>query len=501
MILELSIRNYAIIEDLTLEFGPGLNVLSGETGAGKSIVVGAIGLLLGARASSDHIRTGEEEAAIEARVDLSRSEDLRQRLREADLDAGGEIVLRRVVTRQGKNRVYVNGRMVQLGLLREIGEELINVYGQHEHLKLRHPERHTEILDEFGGLTALRDEVEQAHRKAATLRSELDRINRAERDRAQREDFLRFQIAEIGGARLEPGEEEVLRTRRSAILNAKHMLELIAEADDGLYSAEGSVHEVLARLGDRAREAAAVEPGFSRVAELLSQAGTLAEEAAAEVRDLEERFQFEPGDLEAAEDRLAAINGLKRKYGSDIPAVLDYLEKAKKELDEITGRAKTREDLCSELASHEQVLSQKAALLTGKREKAARALGATVEKELAFLDMARTRFEVRLVPRTRSEDAEGDAGAPEGQRIGPRGAEEAEFLVSPNPGEEPRALLRVASGGELSRIMLALKRVVSTADFIPSLIFDEVDAGIGGRVAEVVGEKLRHLAMTTRCSA
>jgi DNA repair protein RecN (Recombination protein N) len=489
MLLELAVTNVAIIDRLVLEFRPGFTALTGETGAGKSILIGALDLLLGGRASADLVRTGEDEAVVEARFDVAGEADVKRLLSDGGFEGGDELVVRRSVSRLGRGKASLNGRMAPVALLRDVGTRLLNIYGQHEHQSLLSVERHLDLLDAFGGHGGLRAAVEADYAALSSLRDERARLETADRERAQREDMLRFQIAEIERAKLRAGEEDELRARRNVLIHVRKLREIVEEGERLLYQDEGAVHERLATYGRRVAEAVAIDADFAAAERAVAQALLHIEEARASLRDAEGRLEFDPGELQEIDDRVALVRELRRKYGADVPEVLAHLERARAELDAIAHSQERREALAREYEAARVRLFAGAESLTGARRAAADRLASALRKELATLEMKGAVFQAALAPIAAGEGI--DAG---GLVVGPRGADRAEFLLSANLGEEPRPVARIASGGELSRIMLALKRVLERSERVPTLIFDEVDAGIGGQVAEVVGQKLMKVA-------
>lgn len=491
MLRELNIKNFAIIDSLRVEFGEGLNVFTGETGAGKSIIVDALNLALGERASADLIRTGCDEAVVEAAfgLDSRASGDVLGLLKEQGIEAepGGDIIVRRVIASSGKNKVYINGSLATLSTLASIGAMLADIHGQHEHQSLLSPERQLEMLDAFGGLGHLREKAGQVAAGLRERRQELAVLEAGERERAQREDILRFQKNEIEAARLAPGEDAALVAEQTVLANAERLSMLASAAADALYTAEGSVLSDLKKAIGSLKEISSIDPRLAPVLELLESAYAQVNEAAREVSAYAERVEFDPARLEEVRDRLDLIQRLKKKYGGSIEEVIAFGEKAGEELIKIERGSDDAERLRVEIEALRTELTAIVHDLTKKRTSAARELEQKVEVELAHLGMKKTKFSVRI-----TQEAGDDTT--DGLRAGPNGSDRVEFLISPNPGEEPRSLAKTASGGELSRIMLALKTILVAGDSIPTLVFDEVDAGIGGAVAEEVGRKLRSIS-------
>lgn len=492
MIVELHIENFAVINRLSLAFSPGLNIFSGETGAGKSIMVGAVEFLVGGRASSDLIRTGEDEAVVEAAFDISGNPSVRAKLDELGFGAGDELILRRIIARSGRNRIFVNGRLATLSALEGVGEELVDIYGQHEHQFLLRPERHASILDAYGGLSSLCAQVASLYDRLMAAGSDLDKVIEQQRLKGEREELIDFQVKEIDRVRPELGEDERLESERRILRNAEKLYAAASGAEERLYSGEGTILEGLSALSRDLEEASAIDPVLAAPAEALTSAAAHVEDAALELRTYRDRVPFDPARLEEVEDRMAALGSLKRKYGGSIEAVLAHRESIEADRGEIASLAERIESLRHQRDELSRELMERVAELSERRSEASRSLSGAVEQELGSLRMAKTSFQAALEPRRTGLTIEG-AGDTQ-VRVGKTGLDRIEFLISPNPGEALRPLARIASGGELSRIMLALRRILVDIVTIPTLIFDEVDAGIGAAVAEVVGEKLREVA-------
>jgi DNA repair protein RecN (Recombination protein N) len=478
MLRELRIRNFAVAENVTVVFAPGLNVLTGETGAGKSILIDALLLLRGARAQTDLIRTDAEAATVEAVFELPKDGRAAAVLGDAGLAADdGEVVIRRELTRAGRHRAFVNDSPVTVALLERLGEHLVDVHGQHEHQRLLEPLRQLELVDRFADVDELAERVAGLFAKFRAAHAEVERTRGAERDRAQREDVLRFQISELDASRLRVGEEEELRVERRRLQHAERFAAGLAEVTALLAEDTHSVGHSLARamrvLGDLGR----LDPAFVAAGEGLEAAHIHVDEALATLRGLRDGLVDDPGRLEAIDDRLDALGRLKRKYGDSEAAMLRHREDAAAELERLAGHDEmlaAQERIVAELGAE---LTAAAETLSERRAAAATRLAARAEKQLRALGMERAVFRIAV------------ERAPAAQ-VSVRGLDTVEFALSTNPGEELRPLARVASGGELSRTMLALEAVLARADRVPTLIFDEVDAGIGARVAATVGETL-----------
>jgi DNA repair protein RecN (Recombination protein N) len=478
MLTDLIIKNFAIIENMHVTFRPGFNVLTGETGAGKSIIIDAVNLLLGGRARGEIIRTGEDEASVEAVFDLSEAALLEQKLVAAGLDDDGGLLVRRIVARSGKNRIFVNGSPIPLTQLRELIGGLVNIYGQHEHQNLQRTETHLELLDYFAGLQEPLAGYRSSFAAYQQLQKELNSLDLAERERQQRLDMLSFQQQELLNAHLKTGEDDELELERSLLQHAKKLTAATAGGYESLYAGQEAVCEKISVLSAQLEALQQIDPYLGALAASLQTNLYSLEDIASELRGYAEKLDFEPQRQQQVEDRLALLVGLKRKYAPTIAGVLEYLEKITTELDDLHDIEGRREQLQQQLQVQNGLLLEAGKHLRHLREKAAIALADTVEGELADLAMGRADFSIRLTP----------LPAPSAD-----GLESGEFYLAANPGEEAQPLAKIASGGELSRIMLALKRSVPEGDGIRTLIFDEVDAGIGGEAATAVGEKICRL--------
>jgi len=460
---------------------PGLNVLTGETGAGKSILIDALQLVLGARSSDDLLRSGADEAIVEAAFDLA-GDSCVEGLLEGEgiaVEAGEFLVLRRHLFRDGKSKAYANGRLTSAATLRALAQDLVDIHGQHQAQPLLEPRRHREVLDAYAGVSGEARAYRQTYGHWQGLRQEQEALLLAERERAQRQDLLEFQRREIESARVEPDEEEGLAAERAILVNHERLFSTVEQAYAAL---EESEEAILARLGAatiRVREAAAIDQRLQETLEALETAGLHLQEAARGLRDYRGGIEFDPERLDAIEARLHDIGKLKRKYGASIHEVLAHLESVRRDLLSLEQSEARRGELDQALAEVEQDLAARAEQLSAARRRAAHKLQEAILAELAELGMAKATFQVQV-----SRTALGEA------RFGQHGIDDVEFLISPNPGEHLKPLHRIASGGELSRIMLAIRTILATADRTPTLIFDEVDAGIGGSMAEIVGRKL-----------
>ncbi len=483
MIKVLRVRNLATIEDLEVRMEPGFSILTGETGAGKSIIIDAIRLVLGDKGSPELVRTGRKEASIEAVFDVSG----------APLDLGelpaaedGELLVQRQITDQGTGKAYVNGALVPVRRLREIGPTLVDIYGQNDHVFLLHLENHLRYLDGFLDDPALLRATAAAAQDLRRLVMERARLVARDKERDEKLDFVTFQLREIEGARLRPGEDADLLREREILRNAEKIAGLVDRALDVAYLREDSLIPLLSRLQAALNELASFDESFREFRPGLDDAAILLRDVADALVRFKDKRSEAPENPEAVEERLSAIEKLKRKHGGTIEAVLERLEALKKEQAALSGSRERLAEIETEIESRFEDYASLCERLGSRRAKAARELERLMEKEIGLLGMKKARFGVRLEA-TPPSSADGAA-------IRDQGAEDAEFLISPNPGEELRPLRRIASGGELSRVMLALKSLGKESEASKTLVFDEIDSGIGGKTAEFIAQKLRKLA-------
>jgi DNA repair protein RecN (Recombination protein N) len=487
MLEELHIQNFAIIDDLKVQFRPGLNVLTGETGTGKSILIGAIQLLLGGKAVPDLIRQGTEEAVVEGLFGLSASH--REALTSLGFAVSDQVILRRVISRSGRSRGYVNGQFCTLQMLADLGQSWVNIYGQHEHQLLLQPERNLDLLDAYGASGSLRENWEEVWKHWGQLKGDIQRAEARSKEAEAMKDLWEFQCAEIEGTNLVPGEEEALEQERKVLYHAHRIQEGLDRAEDALYGQRGSALERSQLVLRELEELKRIDEGLNEMVDILSEVTVSLEEAVRRVRDHRRRVEVDPGRLQEMEERLAEIQRMKRKYKGNIPEILHLADDLRSRLKELEQGEETLEDLLHQEVGLREAMLKQGLRLREARKNAGGSLSESVERELRDLGIDRPIFRVNISPLQDGEPL-GDSDS----RAGNRGMDQVEFLLSTNIGERPRPLSRIASGGELSRIMLALKRVLADAEQIPTLIFDEIDAGIGGAVAQVLGEKLNHIA-------
>jgi DNA repair protein RecN (Recombination protein N) len=500
MLEELRIRNFAIIDSLELSFAPGFNVITGETGAGKSIMIDALEVLLGARTDSAFVRAGADRALIEGvfTLDGLSREVVQAVLRREELpdDDVSYITLSREVRENRRSTARINGVTVNADLLREIGEALVDVHGQSDHLSLLKPATHIDLLDRYADLMEMRVAMGALVDKVLHVRQEIRKLVEDEAALQRRADRLRSDIEDIEAARLQPGEEDELRAERTRLANSEQLATLTSEAfmalmGDDSASEQISAVDLLMQVSVALGKLANIDPALKEQSEMADLLSEQAQELAGVIQDYGETVEYNPARLDDVEERLEVINRLKRRYGPTIEAVIEYAEKSRAELDSIENSEERLETLRAEEDKLLRYIGEMGQKISRMRQQFGQKLSASVVRELADLRMEHTRFEVAI---TYKDQADGCYVDDRRVHFTHNGIDHVEFMMSANPGEPLRPLAKVASGGETARIMLALKRVLSLADQTPTLIFDEIDQGIGGRVGGVVGEKLWSLA-------
>lgn len=500
MLLRLRVSNFAIIDQLEVAFEPGLNLVSGETGAGKSILVNALALVLGARGRSEVVRTGARSAEVEALFDIADDPEVRRRLRDAglgrDTDPDGdpepesELVLRRVIAGNGRTHAYANGRLATGAQLSALARGLVSISSQHEHHALVDPGTHLDFLDAFAGLLGLREQVADCHESLLRLTAEHERVRQQSAGRSEHEDLLRFQLSEIDACDPRPDELDSLLEERERQRHAERLSSLAAGAEHDLYAGDDAISSRLARLADELRDASSLDARLAAAAEQVEGAQAALEEAARELGNYGRNISSDPERLAEIEERVAALQRLQRKYGGTLAAVLEHRERARAELEQLSDSDQRISELESELDTALVAARKTARKLSSARKRAADKLAAAISRELDTLGMGDARVLVEVVP----SPGRGHEPGLDGARLTATGIDRVEFLIATNRGEQPRSLHKIASGGELSRAMLAIKRVLAGLGPAGLYVFDEVDAGIGGAMAEVIGRKLAEVA-------
>ncbi len=488
MLLQLKVVNYALIEDLTLNFNPGLNILSGETGAGKSILIGAINLLLGERAAVEQIRQGQDTAYVEGMISCETAvkNQISDILKDAGISDGEELIIAREVFRTGRSVARVNGRAVPVSFLKDIGTYLVDLHGQHQHQSLLHADQHLELLDSFGGddITAVRERVSELYDKWQAQKKELSLLGANSAERERNIDIAAFQLKEIREADLKPKEDSELAQREKILANAEKIFTLTARAYADIYAGEeGSpVEALIDRLNRSSKilaEAANIDQSLQPLLDMLETASAQLDEASHELRDYQSKLEFEPNELAVIQDRLNQINSLKRKYGGTVEEALAFADKLEAEIERLQNSEALAEQIEKEIAEQEKRLESESSNLSSLRLEAARRLEKLLEECLEELALPNARFQVQFVDKS---------------SYSPKGMDKVEFLFSANRGEDARPLVKIISGGEVSRVMLAIKTILARQDLVPTLIFDEVDSGVGGATVQKVAEKLVQLA-------
>lgn len=497
MLLELRIKNFAIIEALNLEFKPGLIILTGETGAGKSIIMGALDMLLGQRVDMTTLRKGSEIASVEAvfKIPQSVKDPIIQLLEKEEILEGSEyITLTRELRKDKRNTARVNGHRTNVGVLVELGEYLVDIHGQSEHLSLMRVNQHLGLLDRFSGTTDLLSKYQEIYSELKDIQAGLNRLRKSDQEAEKRKELLAFQVEEIEQAGLEDGEEQILVERRNRLANAEKLAGLSQNILILLDDAPGhqpTVMDLVGQIVSLVEDLSKTDPGLAALNEKTGELSEGLFEVGKDLRAYLESLEFDPNELENVQDRLELIRGLQRKYGDTIPEIIAYQNQSQEELLEITNRSTRIKELEGLEGRLLEELRQRGGELSRGRKQGALVLASELETQLNDLKMAGSRFEVDFKSR---EDPEGVL-TEEGQRVAyySNGLEKVEFLIEANPGEGFKPLAKTASGGETARLMLAIKNVLAQADNISTLVFDEIDQGIGGRIGAVVGEKLYQL--------
>lgn len=493
MLKELSIRNFAIIDDLSIRFEAGLSVLTGETGAGKSIIINAVNLILGSRASTDMIRTGAEAAELEALFDIGPDSAAGRAAAEMGYDLSEGLLVRRVLSPSEGNRVYVNGRLATLQVLSAVTENLASISGQHAHQGLLKEEQHLIILDQFAGLMPQRAAVAALYHEILPQLKRLKELTARQARQAELNELLKFQCQEIEAAGIHEGEDRELEQERLRLKNAGALYEAVNAGIDGLYSGSGSAVERLAEVRRSLEKMGRIDPSLAPSSEACAEVIYRVEDVVERLRAYLKSVEINEGRLEAVEARLDQLNRLKRKYGGSLEAVLEKRTQSAAELAAIENIGADIAAAEARLAEWHARISKQAGLLSKKRKEAAKRFMAQVAAELATLKMDGTEFGVQLT--APPADPQIDAHLMVNDcAVSESGIDRAVFTIAPNVGEALKPLAAIASGGELSRVVLALKSILAHTESIATIVFDEVDAGIGGAVAEVVGRKLADLA-------
>ncbi len=484
MLQFLNISNIALIDDMQVEFEGGLNLLTGETGSGKSIIVDALGVLIGGRFTNELLKSGAERGSIEGLFSVAPNPELESLLENAGLEQTSELIIRREISATGRNKIFINNQLATQSLLRDLRPYLVDIHGQGDQQTLFNPETHLEILDAFAGNGALRTEVAEAYQRWNAVRRELESLRHDEAEKFQLVDTLKFQIGELERAQLSPGEDEKLEEERRRLANVENLTTLCQSSYSRIYEDDdAAVTRVRQTLKD-IEELAQFESSFRDYLEGLESARAVLEDLSFSLREFADRLEFSPSRLAEIDDRLAELSRLKRKYGGTIADSLEHLARSQDRLRQIETSDERERELNAELAATRERYLDLARKLHKERVRAAKKFEQAVEKGIAEVAIDNARFQVQV------NDSVDSAGQ--------KGIDHTEFYFSANVGEEVKPLARVASGGEASRLMLVLKTVANGLQFPRTIVFDEIDTGIGGRVSEAVGIKLKKLAQTNQ---
>ena len=493
MLKSLRVRNYALVDQLEIDFQSGLSIITGATGAGKSIIVGAVNLILGERASSDSVRSGFDAASIEGVFELPSDRVTRKLLGKLGMKLQDDaLIVRREISAKGQSRCFLNDRQVTLGSLKSIGDRLADLHGQHEHQSLLNVDRHIEYLDHYGDLDDDLSRLGETYRLLRSRQRELDELRAGKKMDQERRQLYQFQLQEIEKAKLTVDEEEKLTEERKVLENVEALFELCSNVYSQLHESDMSVLERLGNLSKELKRAAGIDSTLKDPARTLESGSIGLQDVARYLEDYKSRLEFDPERLEAIRDRLDLLNSLKRKYDKDVAQILAYQNELKRELDKIENKDEAISSLEGEISRLSQILQERCVSLSDKRKAKASQLSKKIQSALTSLGMEKTRFQIRI---TQRRDENGLVEVEDKRFFADeKGMDQVEFFVSPNPGEELKPLAKIASGGEISRIMLALKSILAKSDRVETMIFDEIDVGIGGEVASAVGKSLKDLA-------
>ncbi len=497
MLTELSIKNFAIIDDLSIQFSDGLTILSGETGAGKSIIINAVNLLLGSRATSKMIRTGADFAEIEALFQISPASTAAEILQNQEIEPSEGLLIRRVISSNDRHRVYINGRLATMQLLNKITKNLASISGQHAHQQLLNETRHLLILDQFGNLMPIREQIHNCYHNIVPLIHALSDLKASRQKQHEHMALMEFEKKEIEDADISANEDEILRQEQIRLKNAGMLNQIVKSSIQALYTGDGAIAEKLGEIRRQIENAARTDKLLSTPSEALTDATFQIEDIAQQLRAYIDGIDFDEGRLDEIESRLDLINRLKRKYGTTLESLFLHLDQINQAFSDFDNRDEEISDTEKQLGRRHEQLVAIANKLSEKRKQSATRLSKKIERELNALKMPKTRFEVAFIQAPAAPKTSPYLTI-NGKTITDEGAEQAYFMIAPNVGEDLKPLSQIASGGELSRVILALKSITTDADASGTMIFDEVDAGIGGDVAAVVGKKLSTLATTNQ---
>ncbi len=494
MLRSLHIKDYALIDSIDVEFGKGLNIITGETGAGKSILIDAMGLLLGERASVDIVRKDSAKSVVEGIFDVESNQKVKKLLKDNEIDFFPELILRREISLKGANRCFVNDTPVPLSLIKDLGDLLVDLHGQHEHQSLLRTETHIDFLDEFADTEKLLKAYSDAYKDMRELLSRLGELRSKESSLKEKKEFYEFQIKEIDAVSPVEGEEEQITSELNIMENAEKLLGITGSVYENLFDSENSVHDQLTQIKNKIDELLNIDSSFSEIENEFSSIIAQVRDAAEFIRKYNSKIDLDPEHLEELRERLGAISLLKKKFGGSIASVLAYRKKIGEEYD----AAENYSQHIQKLEKHVQIAREAAGLIAGKLSSKRKEAAGRVEKEvvkvLAGLGIPDAKFQVRINQANESDPADSVSVSGKNYKADVKGIDTVEFYISTNAGEDVKPLIKVASGGEISRIMLSLKTILAKNDKLPLLIFDEIDTGVSGRIAQKVGGALKSIA-------
>jgi DNA repair protein RecN (Recombination protein N) len=495
MIKSLQVKDYALIEHVNVEFGSGLNIITGETGAGKSILIDAMSLLLGERASTEVVRKDAAKSVVEGIFDVELNKKVKKILDENEIEFSPELIMRREISIKGSNRCFINDTPVSLSLIKDVGNLLVDLHGQHEHQSLLRTETHIEFLDEYGSYEGLLEEFNGLYRQLTKLTSELNSLKEQENILKEKRDIYAYQIKEIDNTAPVDGEEEKLNDELNILENSEKLLELTSSVFESIYDSENSVNDQLGKIQNDIKELCSIDKSFTDVSSEIDSALTLINDISKFFRDYKSRVDVDPLHLQEIRERLGTLNLLKKKYGGSVKAVLEHREKIGKEFDLAENYSENISKLETQIKELRIKCGTAADIISRKRKETAKKIQKDVKEALGFLGIPDSEFAVRI-NQYPADETTGINILVNGKsfKANHSGYDEVEFFISTNRGEDPKPLVKVASGGEVSRIMLALKTILAKNDKLPLLIFDEIDTGVSGRIAQKVGQALKSLA-------
>lgn len=494
MLKSLQVKDYALIENIFVEFENGLNIITGETGAGKSILIGAMGLLLGERAQTEVVRKGSKKSVIEGIFDVKNNTKVEQILDENDIDTSDDLIIRREISLKGNNRCFLNDTPVTLNVVKEIGNLLVDLHGQHEHQSLLRTDTHIEFLDEFGDIEELFQEYRKPLAKLNSLQKELSETRQKEEILQEKKELYGFQINEIDEIDPQPEEDEALSDELRILENAERLLELSSQVYSQLYEDEASIYDQFTRIHNNIEELSSIDKSFSEKLEDSNSVFAYIQDIAEFTRSYRDNIQLDPERLEIVRERINSLNYLKKKYGGSLEDVINYRQKIGEEYKLAENFANKIKELTEKINTLRKECGEKAKQLTDKRKKIGKKIKQEIENELQYLGLSDAQFQVNIEHLPAGDEQHSLSVNGQSVKYGNRGIDKVEFLISTNIGEDLKPLSKIASGGEISRIMLALKSVLAKDDKLPLLIFDEIDVGVSGRIAQKVGDSLNSLA-------